>query len=137
MANSATPDPLLIAGLGCRRGCTAAELRELLEQSLAQLALPLDALHGLASSAHKRDEAGLLQLAADLGLPLDFYSAEQLAPYESQLSESSERVRELTGAASVAEASALAGAAERSGRPASLVCAKQRSASATLAIARA
>jgi cobalt-precorrin 5A hydrolase len=137
VANSAAPDPLLIAGLGCRRGCTAAELRELLEQTLVQLALPLDALHGLASSARKRDEAGLLQLAADLGLPLDFYSAEQLAPYEPQLSEGSERVRELTGAASVAEASALAGAAKRSGRSAILICRKQRSAAATLAIARA
>lgn len=114
-----------------------AELRELLEQSLAQLALQLDALHGLASSARKRDEAGLLHLAADLGLPLHFYSAEQLVPYESQLSEVSERVCELTGSASVAEASALAGAAERSGRAATLVCRKQRSAAATLAIARA
>ncbi|WJN58087.1 hypothetical protein OH686_05040 [Pseudomonas sp. SO81] len=114
-----------------------AELRELLQQSLVQFALPLDALHGLASSAHKRDEAGLLQLAADLGLPLDFYSAEQLAPYESQLSEGSELVRELTGSASVAEASALAGASARSGRAAVLICPKQRSAAATLAIARA
>lgn len=128
---------MIVAGLGCRRGCTAAELRELLEKTLAQLALPLTALHGLASSAVKRDEAGLLQLAADLGLPLDFYSAEQLAFYEPQLSEGSERVRELTGAASVAEASALAGAAKLSDRPASLIYSKQRSAAATLAIARA
>jgi cobalt-precorrin 5A hydrolase len=137
VANSRAPDPLLIAGLGCRRGCTAAELRELLEQTLAQLALPLSALHGLASSALKRDEAGLLQLADELGLPLDFYSAEQLTPYESQLSHASEFVRELTGAASVAEASALANASARSGRAALLICPKQRSAAATLAIARA
>ena len=116
---------MIIAGLGCRRGCTAAELRELLEQTLAQLALPLSALDGLASSALKRDEVGLLQLAAELKLPLDFYPAEQLAAYE------------LTGAASVAEASALAGASARSGRAALLICPKQRSAAATLAIARA
>ncbi len=128
---------MIVAGFGCRRDCTAAELRELLERSLARLALPLSALHGLASSARKRDEAGLLQLAADLGLPLDFYSAEQLAPFESQLSEGSERVREQTGAASVAEASALACAAERSGRSATLICPKRRSAAATLAIATA
>ena len=128
---------MIIAGLGCRRGCTAAELRELLEQTLAQLALPLSALDGLASSALKRDEVGLLQLAAELKLPLDFYPAEQLAAYELQLSEGSEFVRELTGAASVAEASALAGASARSGRAALLICPKQRSAAATLAIARA
>lgn len=134
---AATPEGVTIAGLGCRRGCTAAELRELLEQSLTQLALPLSALHGLASSTRKRDEAGLLQLAADLGLPLEFYSAEQLAPYESQQSEGSEFVRELTGSTGVAEASALAGATERAGRPATLICPKQRSAAATLAIARA
>lgn len=128
---------MIVAGLGCRRGCTAAELRELLEQTLVQLALPLSALDGLASSARKCDEAGLLQLAAELELPLDFYPAEQLAAYESQLSEGSELVRELTGSASVAEASALAGASERSGRAAALICPKQRSAAATLAIARA
>lgn len=128
---------MIVAGLGCRRGCAAAELRELLEQTLAQLGLPLSALAGLASSALKRDEAGLLQLAAELKLPLDFYSAEQLEPYEPQLSEGSQRVRELTGAASVAEASALAGAAKLCDRPASMICSKQRSAAATLAIARA
>ncbi|MWV15869.1 cobalamin biosynthesis protein CobE [Pseudomonas sp. L-22-4S-12] len=131
------PDPVIIAGLGCRRGCTAAELRELLEKTLEQLALPLSALDGLASSAHKRGEAGLLQLAAGLGLTMDFYAAEQLTPYESQLSEGSDLVRELTGSASVAEASALASASERSGRAALLICPKQRSAAATLAIARA
>lgn len=128
---------MIVAGLGCRRDCTAAELRELLEQTLAQLELPLSALDGLASSALKRDEAGLLQLAAELKLPLDFYPAEQLAAHESQLSEGSEFVRELTGAASVAEASALAGASARSGRAALLICPKQRSAAATLVIARA
>lgn len=128
---------VIVAGLGCRRDCTAAELRELLEQTLAQLELPLSALDGLASSALKRDEAGLLQLAAELKLPLDFYPAEQLAAHESQLSEGSEFVRELTGAASVAEASALAGASARSGRAALLICPKQRSAAATLVIARA
>ncbi|VXC45442.1 Cobalamin biosynthesis protein CobE [Pseudomonas sp. 8AS] len=131
------PDPVIIAGLGCRRGCTAAELHELLEKTLEQFALPLSALDGLASSTRKRGEAGLLQLAAGLGLPLDFYTAEQLMPYESQLSEGSEFVRELTGAASVAEASALAGAVERTGRSASLLCRKRRSTAATLAIARA
>ncbi|MEO4047294.1 cobalamin biosynthesis protein [Pseudomonas sp. CAU 1711] len=128
---------MLIAGLGCRRGCTASELRELLEQTLERLALPLSALHGLASSAHKHEEPGLLQLAAELNLSLEFYAAERLALYESRLSEGSESVRQLTGAASVAEASALACASERAGRPAILVCAKRRSAVATLAIARA
>lgn len=128
---------MTIAGLGCRRGCTAAELRELLERTLRQLALPLGALDGLATSEHKRGEAGLVQLAAELDLPLTFFSAERLAAHESQLSEHSEAVRELIGAPSVAEASALAGAAQRSGRSARLLCSKQRSAAATLAIARA
>ncbi|MBO3277764.1 cobalamin biosynthesis protein [Pseudomonas schmalbachii] len=137
MTPGTTPEPVTIAGLGCRRGCTVAELRELLEHSLQQLALPLSALDGLASGAHKREEAGMLQLAADLGLPLAFCSTEQLAAQEALLAQPSERVRELTGAASVAEAAALARAAELGGRPARLLCGKQRSAAATLAIARA
>ncbi|MNZ57167.1 cobalamin biosynthesis protein CbiG [compost metagenome] len=128
---------MVIAGFGCRRGCTAAELRQLLEHSLQQLALPLSALDGLASSAHKCEEAGLLQLAADLGLPLVFCSTEQLAAQEALLTQPSERVRALTGAASVAEAAALACASELGGCPARLLCGKQRSSGATLAIARA
>ena len=128
---------MIVAGFGCRRGCTAAELRALLDRTLQQLVLPLAALAGLASSTHKRDEVGLLQLAADLGLPLVFYPAEQLAAWETQLSEQSPLARELTGAASVAEASALAAAAQRTGRPAALLCHKQRSAAATLALAQA
>ena len=137
MAPVETLEPVTIAGLGCRRGCTAVELRELLEKTLQQLALPLSTLDGLATSEHKRGEAGLVQLAHDLGLPLAFHTAEQLACHEPQISEGSEQVRELTGAASVAEASALASATERSGRAATLICTKQRSAAATLAIARA
>lgn len=109
----------------------------MLDATLQQLALPLTALDGLASSAHKRDEAGLLQLAAELDLPLRFYAAEQLGCYEPQLEERSALVRERTGAASVAEASALAGATALTGRTAILICPKRRSAAATLAIARA
>ncbi|MWV13063.1 cobalamin biosynthesis protein CobE [Pseudomonas sp. R-28-1W-6] len=131
------PESVIIAGLGCRRGCTALELAELLLATLHQLQLPLAALSGLASSARKRDELGLLQLAAELDLPLTFCAAEQLASYESRLSESSALARELTGSAGVAEASALAQAEALAGRSATLLCTKQRSACATLALARA
>ena len=126
---------LIVAGLGCRRGCRAAELEQLLRAALASLQLPLDALGALASSAHKRHEPGLLQLAAQLRLPLLWCNEQQLQAQAGQLLSDSAATR--LGLPAVAEASALAAASLRSGRPARLLLGKQRSASATLALAQA
>lgn len=127
--------PALIAGLGCRRGCSVAELRELLASTLASHGLRLADLAGLASIEHKRDEPGLLALAHELQLPLEFFSAEQLAHWQQHLSQLSQHALQATGNASVAEACALAQAAS-GGRLAQLVATKQRSANATVALAR-
>ncbi|MBC9250892.1 hypothetical protein A9179_11445 [Pseudomonas alcaligenes] len=129
------PAPAHIAGLGCRRGCSASELRQLLDSSLAAHGLHLADLAGLASIELKRDEPGLLELAQSLQLPLAWFSAEQLAPWQQQLSEACTHTLQVTGSAGVAEACALAQAAS-GGLRAVLVVSKQRSANATLALAR-
>ncbi len=127
--------PTLIAGFGCRRNCSAAELRELLESALSAHDLKLADLVGLASIEHKRDEPGLLALASELQLPMAFFSAEQLAPWQQCLSQVSLHALQATGSAGVAEACALAQAGS-SGRRAELIATKQRSANATVALAR-
>jgi cobalt-precorrin 5A hydrolase len=124
-----------VVGLGCRRGCALSQLRDLLLHTLALYELPLSALAGLASSQHKQAEAGLLQLASELQIPLYWLSPAQLQPYDARLSQHSELSRQLTGSAGLAEASALAQAELLSGSRARLLGSRQHNASATCAIA--
>jgi cobalt-precorrin 5A hydrolase len=138
-ARAALVEPALsarwVVGLGCRRGCTLAELRELLRQTLDELGLQASDLACLASSTHKQGEPGLQQLAEHLRLPLVLLPAEQLGAYHERLSGHSRLALHLTGSAGVAESSALAQAEALRGGHAELLCTKRRSASATLAIA--
>ncbi|MDH1008156.1 cobalamin biosynthesis protein [Pseudomonas nicosulfuronedens] len=125
----------LVAGLGCRRGCSLDELRELLRATLAESGLDESHLTALASATLKADEEGLLALAAALDLPLGLFTPQQLAACEKRLSDPSETVRAATGSASVAEAAALLQAEAQGSAPARLLVGKRRSDQATCALA--
>jgi cobalt-precorrin 5A hydrolase len=130
--------PLLVAGLGCNRGCPLEPLLELLDQTLARHGLSRSELRALASITLKQDEPGLQQLAAILGLPIHFYPAAVLRDYDDRLSRKSEIVFRETGCHGVAEAAALAHAERMVSHdyPAELLVPKQKNADATLAVAR-
>lgn len=125
----------LYAGLGCRRGCPAHELAALLEQVLLANDLPLATVAGLASIELKRDEPGLHALAAQLGIPLVFFSATQLAPFESRLSHRSPLAFAHSGCHGVAESAALALAEQLGGANATLRIPRSVQSDATLALA--
>lgn len=127
------PPTQVVAGLGCRRGCSLDELLELLIHSLARHELTLDSLAGLASIAHKHDEVGLLGLAERLGLELTLFSPEQLSAFQARAGGSAIS-QAATGSPAVAEPCALALAARR-GTSARPLGEKNRSASATCALA--
>jgi len=131
--------PLLVAGLGCNRGCPLERLLALLDQTLINHGLQRSELQGLASIELKQDEVGLHQLAERLQLPIHFYSAAVLAEYSDRLSGKSEIVFRETGCYGVAEAAALAHAERLIDHRyrAELIVPKQKNADATLAIARA
>lgn len=122
----------VVAGLGCRRDCRLDELLDLLIHSLARHELTVDNLVGLASIAHKRDEASLHELAEHLGLELAFFSPEQLSAYPASTG-GSVLSQAATGSPAVAEPCALA-LASRLGSPAQLLGMKNRSAGATCAL---
>lgn len=126
---------LLVAGLGCRKGCSRVELEVLLHQALREHGLMMASLSCLASSEIKANEPGLQALAAHLRLPLALLSATQLAPYDALVSEHSPLGKNLTGSAGLAEASALAQADNMGNQKARLLCRKLRSANATCALA--
>jgi precorrin-4 C11-methyltransferase len=71
--------PVLVAGLGCKRGVPATELGQALDSVLADQALASQCLAALATIDLKADEAGLRELAEQLGLPLRLMDSAQLA----------------------------------------------------------
>ncbi len=98
------------AGIGCRRGEDAHNILAALEEALAQAGLSPAALVCLASIEAKQNEAGLVEAARTLGLPLRFYPPKILAGYP--VSRPSAKVRQLFGIDGVCEPAALASAAE-------------------------
>ena len=110
-------------------------MRQLLEQTLHAHGLSLADLAGLASVAHKREEAGLLALAHSLNLPLACFAPAQLQAVGDRIGDVSPIALRATGTASVAEACALVQVEVLSGKPAALRIGKQFSAQATVAIA--
>jgi len=130
--------PLLVAGVGCNRGCPLEPLLALLDQTLVSHGLRRSDLRALASIELKRDEAAIHQLAEELDLPIAFYPAPVLNQYAARLSRKSEVVFRETGCYGVAEAAALAHAERlvKHDFRAELIIPKQKNGDATLAIAR-
>lgn len=124
----------VVAGLGCRSGCSVDDLLSLLLHSLQTHGLTVDNLAGLASIAHKQSEPGLLALAERFGLQLNCFSAEELQPYQHAV-QGSPLTLAATGSPAVAEPSALALAERLGDQPARLLGEKTRNPSATCALA--
>ena len=129
--------PTLVVGLGCQRGCPVTTLRALLDQALQAHQIELHQIKALASIDLKRDEPALVELAEQLALPLTYFSSEQLAGYEPQLSHHSQIAFERTGCYGIAESAALALAEQLIQAPAKLLISRQKYAQATLALAGA
>lgn len=117
----------LVLGIGCRRGVPLSELEAALEQVMADNACSRDRLAAIASCDIKRDEEGLLALAAALGLKLRCYSIPELSRVE--VPRPSETVKAKIGCASVAEAAALLAGGGR------LIMEKRKFKSLTMALA--
>ncbi|WP_024677060.1 cobalamin biosynthesis protein [Pseudomonas syringae] len=133
--SSVRPGRPMVVGLGCRRGCSAVALRELVEASLRTLDLGLGSITALASIDLKDQEPGLLELAAQLAVPLVFFNAAQLVAWELHLTHRSAQVFQTTGCHGVAEGSALALAAQLGDGTARLLIERQKTTQMTFALA--
>ena len=103
--SSAPVAPSLAIGLGCDRGTPLATVQQCLQQALALAGGTLADVAVLASIEAKADEAAFLQLAAQHGWPLQWYSAAQLAAVP--VPNPSATVQRYMGTPSVSEAAAL------------------------------
>ena len=119
--------PSLVVGVGASRGAPTDEVRELVEASLGEAGLSRESVAAVATVDLKADEQALLDLAAELDVPLSVFPAAELAP--QPVPNPSRTVDAEVGTPSVAEAAVLA-------RGANLLVEKRKSAHATVAVGR-
>ena len=105
---------IIAIGIGCRKGCSGDVLIRLISQALAEWPahLPEHGTRQLFTIDDKRDEPGIRQAADLLGIELVLLSRDELNAVMPRTQTYSARAQELFGVASVAEASALAGAGD-------------------------
>ena len=105
----------VILGMGCRKGKSYEELRDFAEGTLQELGLDREAVCAIASIDVKKEEPGLVSLAADLGVPLQTFNAEELekTELENWTFMESDRVREFVGTGNVCERAAAAAGARK------------------------
>lgn len=96
---------MIVAGLGCRRGCSAGAIEAVLDAAMARAGVAVDLL---ASAAFKADEAGLVAVAARRGLALRFADRAALLAVADHCPTPSAAAWRAHGLPSVAEAAALA-----------------------------
>jgi len=101
---------LIVAiGVGCRAGVKGEAIAALARRALAEFNAP-EGQRGLFTLADKSDEPGMIAAAQALGAPLTALPLEALRAEEPRILTRSPAARQRFGAASVAEAAALAGA---------------------------
>jgi cobalt-precorrin 5A hydrolase / precorrin-3B C17-methyltransferase len=127
------PPRVLALGIGCERGCSAAEIAELADATLAESGFEIGAVAAVVSIELKRAEPGILTLAATLGVPVWFFTAARLLAETERLSERSATAFRATGCWGVAEGAALAAC----GADGVLLVPKRQSQRATCAVAQA
>lgn len=120
----------LVVGVGASSGADPAAMAQLVAGALAAAGLHDDAVAAVATVEAKRDEPAIVALARQLDVPLRVMSAAALASVE--VPNPNAVVAAAVGTPSVAEAAALLAA----GPGAALAVEKQRSADATVAVAR-
>jgi len=99
---------MIVAGIGCRKGASAAEISAVIADALARAGLGTQALDLVAAPESKGGEQGVAAAAAALGVPLMLVAKADLEAAGARTQTRSERVLALIGVPSVAEAAALA-----------------------------
>ncbi len=96
----------LFLGIGCRRGISAGQLEIVFDSFCQARELLPQAIVGAASIDRKSSEAGLLAFCREKGLPVRFFSAEELAAAEGEYAVSA-FVESIVGVNNVCERAAV------------------------------
>ncbi|TCK98652.1 cobalt-precorrin 5A acetaldehyde-lyase [Natranaerovirga hydrolytica] len=73
-----------IIGIGCKKGKTKEDIEMALEKALKKVNRCKASIKKIASVSIKKDEKGLLDLATDLNVPIEFYDIETIKTVEDQ-----------------------------------------------------
>ncbi len=101
---------MIVAGIGCRRGAPASDIEAAIRAALLRANVAARSLDSIATIAAKNAEVGIQAAARQFGVPVVLVSDADLQAAEPRTQTRSERVRDITGVSSVAEAAALAAA---------------------------
>ncbi len=96
---------MIVAGLGCRRLCAAADILAVLDDAESQAGVRVSAL---AAPAFKSEEPGLVEAAVARGLFMHWIDDPALAEAQPRCVTRSDIAERHTGHAAIAEAAALA-----------------------------
>ncbi len=97
---------ILHLGIGCRKGTSIEAIQELVEDVLNQYHIHPKALKCVSSIDLKKEESGLLSFCEARGLPVSFYTSEELKAVKGEFTPS-EFVKHITGVDNVCERAAL------------------------------
>lgn len=103
--------PCLILGVGLKKGKTEQELLSFIRKVLQANGLLEEAIGQVASIDLKKDEPALWMAAETYGVPLRFFTAEELMQVKGEFSKSA-FVQAVTGADNVCERASIAAGAE-------------------------
>jgi cobalt-precorrin 5A hydrolase len=99
---------MIVAGVGCRKGVRAVDIEAAVAAAFARVGVATSELCFIATSAAKGGEPGMAAVASAIGVPLVLVSRGDLLAAGARTTTRSDRVMELAGVPSVAEAAALA-----------------------------
>jgi cobalt-precorrin 5A hydrolase len=120
----------IIVGVGCRRGISAEKILSAVGSALAEAGVQPEAIRWLASADVKAGEAGLIEAARVLGVPLRLVDGEEIRLSVKPFSHS-DFVQKKVNVPAVAEAAALL-----AGRRTRLILPKKIYGGVTVALAR-
>ncbi|MCD8217464.1 MAG: cobalamin biosynthesis protein [Clostridiales bacterium] len=123
----------VVLGIGCKKGKSAREIHNFVFNILNSQRIVPQSIAAVASIDLKSGEAGLLELAAELGVPFVTFSAEELRAVPGEYS-SSGFVSSVTGVDNVCERAAMAVLNKEEQKKARFLCRKTVGGGVTVAL---
>jgi len=120
----------IIVGVGCRRGVGSGRIVQAVHAALAEAGAPIESVRLIASADVKAREPGLIEAAAELGIPFRVVPSEAIRTFAGAF-ERSAFVMEKVNVPAVAEPAALL-----AGRRTTLLLSKRKFDGVTIAVAR-
>ncbi|OEG63224.1 MAG: cobalamin biosynthesis protein CbiG [Halanaerobium sp. MDAL1] len=120
----------IVIGIGCRKNKTAAEIEAALGSLLADFNLLPESIKKVATIDLKKEENGILKLAAANNWPLEIVAREKIQKVEADLDiKKSDFVKKITGVAAAASPAAILASA-----PGKLIIDKRKYSGITLSV---